>query len=85
MKPHWKIDPPDPDVVARLRRTLPCHPVTATVLASRGFNGPEDAGLFLSPSLSNLRPPFPMKDMTTAVERIARALRRREKIAVFHR
>jgi len=83
MNPHWKIDQPSPDIIDSLCRSLPCHPVTATVLANRGFRRPEDVDAFFHPSLSNLRPPFPMKDMETAVKRISRALSRHEKIMIF--
>jgi single-stranded-DNA-specific exonuclease len=83
MNPHWKFYPPSPDIIDSLCRSLPCHPVTATVLANRGFRRPEDVDAFFNPSLSNLRPPFPMKDMETAVKRIIRALSRHEKIMIF--
>lgn len=83
MNPHWKIDPPSPDIIDSLCRSLPCHPVTATVLANRGFRRPKDVDAFFHPSLANLRPPFPMKDMETAVKRISRALGSHEKIMIF--
>ncbi|MEA3232670.1 MAG: DHH family phosphoesterase, partial [Thermodesulfobacteriota bacterium] len=83
MNPHWKIDQPNPDIIDNFCRSLPCHSVTATVLANRGFRRQEDVDAFFHPSLSNLRPPFPMKDMETAVKRISRALNSHEKIMIF--
>jgi len=83
MNPHWKIDQPRADIIDIFCRSLPCHPVTATVLANRGFRRPEEVDAFFYPSLSNLHPPFAMKDMETAVKRISRALIRHEKILIF--
>ena len=83
MNPHWKIDQPSPGIIDILCRSLPCHPVTATVLANRGFRRPEDVDAFLYPSLSDLRSPFSMKDMEIAVNRISRALTHHEKIIIF--
>ncbi len=83
MNPHWKITPSDPEIVDTLRRSVPCHPVTATVLANRGFKEPESVAAFMHPSLSRLRPPFAIKDMGTAVGRIGHALKQREKILIF--
>jgi single-stranded-DNA-specific exonuclease len=55
----------------------------AAVLARRGVP-PEEAPGFLSPSLRDLLPdPARLKDMDAASARIARALKRRERIAIF--
>jgi single-stranded-DNA-specific exonuclease len=55
----------------------------AAVLARRGVP-PEEAQGFLSPSLRDLLPDPPvLKDMDAASARIALALKRRERIAVF--
>lgn len=83
MNPYWKITPSNPAIVDTLRRSVPCHAVTATVLVNRGFQNPEDATAFMHPSLSQLRPPFAIKDMDAAVCRIGRALKHREKILIF--
>jgi single-stranded-DNA-specific exonuclease len=55
----------------------------AAILARCGV-APEAAEAFLSPSLRDLLPdPAVLKDMAAASERIAAALKRRERIAVF--
>ena len=57
-------------------------PLTARVLAGRGFEDPAEAKAFLS-ACDGLQDPFLMKDMDKAVARIRQALGAREHIAVF--
>lgn len=55
----------------------------ARVLAGRGVSI-ADAPLFLAPKLRDLLPdPATLRDMEPAVERLARAVTRREKVAIF--
>jgi single-stranded-DNA-specific exonuclease len=55
----------------------------ARVLAGRGVKL-EEVARYLDPTLRDLMPdPFTMRDMEPAVQRLARAVRRREKIAIF--
>jgi len=74
---------PDPGVVEKLSRELNYHPITAAVLVNRDFFTLTDAQGFLNTSLNNLRPPFSLKDMDTAVNRICRAIIENEKILIF--
>jgi single-stranded-DNA-specific exonuclease len=67
---------------ALVQRASLDHAVAA-VLARRGVP-PEEAAGFLSPSLRDLLPdPATLKDMDAASARIAQALARRERIAIF--
>ncbi len=74
---------PDPTIVARLARTLNCHPVIAGLLADRGITDPEAARFFLNPDFSRLTSPFDLKDMEKGVQRIYTAVVNKEKILVF--
>ncbi len=57
--------------------------ILARVLAGRGV-AHEEAELFLAPSLRDLMPdPFRLRDMEPAVERLARAVERGERVAIF--
>lgn len=60
-----------------------CEPVTAAVLFNRGLDTVDKARGFLSASLKDLRPPFSIRDMDRAVNRIYRAVDRRERILIF--
>jgi single-stranded-DNA-specific exonuclease len=83
MKEHWQIHQPDPDIVEKLSRELRYHPITAAVLVNREITTLSDAKDFLNTSLTNLRSPFSLQDMETAVDRITKAIISDEKILIF--
>jgi len=83
MKKQWKILHPDIQAVEKIRKTLECDPVTARVMVNRNILSEKDASLFLNASLGDLRPPFSMKDMDVAVNRICSAITKNEKIMIF--
>jgi single-stranded-DNA-specific exonuclease len=83
MKKKWRIQTPDSQIVRKLSEALKCHPITATVLANRNLADVAHAHAFLNTSLKDLRPPFAIKDMERAVERIHLALVQKEKILIF--
>ncbi|MCP4352424.1 MAG: single-stranded-DNA-specific exonuclease RecJ [Desulfobacterales bacterium] len=83
MKKQWQILQPDINAVETVRNTLKCNPVTAAILVNRKIATEKDALNFHNPSISNLRPPFSMKDMDIAVSRIYTAITDNEKILVF--
>ena len=67
------------DILAReVRVSVP----VARLLAIRGIDTPEAALRFLHPALDHLHDPFVLADMTTAVDRILRAVEQGERIAV---
>ena len=55
----------------------------AQVLLHRGVRSPEEAGPFLDATLRGMSSPSPMADRSAASKRIARAVRRGERIVVF--
>jgi single-stranded-DNA-specific exonuclease len=83
METLLEIMNPDRKDVAELAAALKCHPVLSTLLLNRGIADDQAALDFLQPSLSSLRPPDDLCDITTAVRRIAAAIEKNEKILVF--
>ncbi|MFZ3072251.1 MAG: single-stranded-DNA-specific exonuclease RecJ [Thermodesulfobacteriota bacterium] len=83
MKKLWKMSPPNKELQESLSRELDVLPVTAQLLINRGLVDCDKAFSFLSPDLRSLHDPFLMKDMDKAVKRIAAALDKREKIAIY--
>lgn len=83
MKKQYRILAPDRHASTKLLKSLKCHPVIADILINRGISTPEDAVSFFSNDLKNLRSPMAIKDMDKAVDRIARALKKKEKILIF--
>jgi single-stranded-DNA-specific exonuclease len=69
--------------VLELAQRLSVTPTLATWLARRGLGDEAAARRFLAPRLSELTAPDGMADRAAAADRIARALRARERIAVF--
>ena len=83
MEKAWQILKPDIHLVEKLCRILKCHPAIASILVNRNIFSSEDALNFLNTSLRHLGPPFTIKDMDAAVERILTAIMHREKILIF--
>lgn len=77
------LRPLDDGLVARLARELRLLPTTARCLVARGLGDVEAARGFLSPRLGGLRKPDGMAGFDVAAERVAAAVLRRERIAVF--
>ena len=83
MEKAWQILQPDIHWVKKLCRILKCHPAIASILVNRKIFSSEDASNFLNSSLRHLGPPFAIKDMDAAVERILTAIMHKEKILIF--
>jgi single-stranded-DNA-specific exonuclease len=73
----------DDGVVRRLVAELRVRPTTASCLAARGVREPDAARAYLEPRLGGLRRPEGLAGFAGAVERIAGAVMRGERIGVF--
>jgi len=82
MNTRWNILTPDPGLLHQIKKLCSCHPIIATILASR-LRSAEAAGRFLSPSFNHIRSPFSIKDINKAVERIIAAILKHQKILIF--
>lgn len=78
----WRIAQPDPGVVDTLVRALDLPPVIAQLLVNRGVAEPDAARRFLYPSLDDLRDPGCLPDVDRAVDRLAVALEKKERIFI---
>ena len=83
MKKEWQILQPDIHLVEKLCGMLNCHPAVASILINRNIYSTEDVSDFFNTSLNQLSPPFSIKDMDVAVDRIIEAIARKEKILIF--
>lgn len=79
----FRLRPTDPSAAAELARALGVSTTLAQLLLHRGLTTPEAARQFLEPQLSGLTSPDAMADRAAAAERLARAVRSGEIIAVF--
>jgi single-stranded-DNA-specific exonuclease len=67
---------------ADLMRDLACSPVLADLLVSRGIDSADDAKRFMDPSLGDLHDPDFLPGIDKAVERVAKAIRDNQSIAI---
>jgi single-stranded-DNA-specific exonuclease len=78
----WQHLPCNEDESAALADALNLHPTVARLLCLRGLSDPETAARFLRPSLDHLHDPLKLNGMAQAIERLERAIARRERIAI---
>ena len=78
----WEHGAADETQAATLVSALGLDPTIARLLVLRGIVTPEEAERFLHPSIDHLHDPFQLADLPLAVDRLLRAIDRRERIAV---
>jgi single-stranded-DNA-specific exonuclease len=72
-----------PEGAAALSRALNLSLPAARVLVHRGLADPAAAHRFLHPCFDHLHDPLSLRDMPAAVERLARAIRKGERILIY--
>jgi single-stranded-DNA-specific exonuclease len=90
---RWLNKPVDAAQVELLAKSLQSEPalvgraalvpLIARLLLTRSISDPDSARRFLAPSLSNLHSPYSMNGMKAAVERLATAIARKEKVLIY--
>ena len=80
---RWNVATPDPSAAAALAARLKTSPLLAQVLLNRGLREADDCTNFLRPSLRAMHDPALLPNLTRAAERVARAVRDREKIVIY--
>ncbi|MCR4659678.1 MAG: single-stranded-DNA-specific exonuclease RecJ [Bacteroidales bacterium] len=81
---HWIFRKDyDLETVDRLSEALGVDRIIAILLVERGVTTFEEARAFFRPGLEQLHDPFLMKDMSAAIERINKAVKRHERIMVY--
>ncbi len=81
--PTWVYPDSDNEWTQAIIQEFNIHPVTAQVLAGRGFSTIESIHDFLYAKLPNLHDPHLFPDMDKAVERILRGLNHQENILIY--
>lgn len=83
MEKHWELKEQDPQAAQRIAERHKLSPILSQVLLNRNLTDPEVITRFLQPSLAHLPDPNEMKDMGRAVDRLAAALEKKEKITIY--
>lgn len=78
---RWNVLPRVPSTI--LARFPALHPLLTQIFFNRGLVSPEQVENFLAPDALAQTNPFQMHGMNQAVERVRRAIRAQEKIAVY--
>ncbi|MEM6961219.1 MAG: single-stranded-DNA-specific exonuclease RecJ [Myxococcota bacterium] len=81
--PEYQLRPSDPPRATELARSCGVGPFVGQVLLHRGIKDVASARAFLAAKLSGLTSPESMADRDAAADRIADAIRRRERVVVF--
>ncbi len=81
---RWELAPYDPVVASMLEAACGVTPLVARIMAGRGISSAVDAERFLQPSLDrDWEDPALIPGLVEVVDRLERALRANERIAVF--
>ncbi len=81
--PRYEQRASDAAAARDLARALDVSPTLAQILLHRGLSSVEAAQDFLEPKLGGLTDPSAMRDRDVAADRLARAVRARERIVIF--
>ena len=77
------ITPEQAETSQTLAQELGISPILGQLLVQRGITKAADAKKFFRPQLPDLHDPFLMKDMDIAVERLNRAMGKKERILIY--
>ena len=80
---YLTITPEQAEASRQLAQALGISPILGRLLVERGITTVQAARKFFRPQLPDLHDPFLMKDMDVAVERLNRAMGRKERILVY--
>ncbi len=80
---RWLFAETHPSEAASLAREARLPVVLAELLVARGISTPAEAFAFLNPDATHLHDPFLMLGMSTAVDRLERAIAAREPILLY--
>jgi single-stranded-DNA-specific exonuclease len=80
---RWLVAEPDGEAAAALARDARLPQVVAELLVARGVANACEAQAFLNPEITDLHDPFRMLGMSTAVERLERAIAQREPVLLY--
>ena len=87
MNYKWNYRPPtqeEREAAKALAKEIGISPILCRLLLERGITSAAEAKRFFRPQLSELHDPFLMKDMSVAVERLNKAMGRKERVHERH-
>ncbi|MBM7556281.1 single-stranded-DNA-specific exonuclease RecJ [Halanaerobacter jeridensis] len=79
----WQLKEVEEGLVDELITELEITPITAKILANRGYDSVEKVADFLDCDIKKMHDPYLFQDMKAAVERIKQALAEQENIVIY--
>lgn len=83
MNKKWQIYETNQEKVEELQKEYKISKLLATILANKNITKSEDVKLFLEPTRNDFHNPFLIKDMEKSVDRILKAIEKKEKIIIY--
>ncbi len=83
MDKRWVIVPQNVELQKAFSKEFEIPQITAQVLVNRGLQHVNESSLFLYGKLSQLHDPFIFNDMKAAVDRVFKAIDKKEKIIIY--
>ncbi len=83
MNKKWQIYEADEGKVEEIVKKYNLNKLLATILVNRNITREQDIKLFLEPTRADFHDPFMMIDMRPAVERIIKAIEKKEKVTIY--
>ena len=83
LKKKWILKEFDKARVVEISKNFNISPLTAIILYNRGIREDGQIKDFLARDLSGMHDPFLMKDMDVAVERLNKAMGKKERILIY--
>src|SRR5687767_9038564 len=80
---RWLLPTHDQNLVTQVAQDLRLPPLIANLLVARNITTAPAAHAFLEPKFRDLHSPYLLPNMHTAAERIAHAVREKQKITIF--
>lgn len=83
MKKIWESAQIDEKEVERISKEFQIHSLLASILQNRNLTKKEEIEVFLNPTRKDFHNPFLMPDMEIAVDRILKAIEKKETILIY--
>lgn len=83
MNKKWQIYETDEEQIKNLQEKYNLNKLLATILSNRNIVEENKLRKFLEPTRNDFYDPFLIKDMDIAVDRITKAIEKKEKVVIY--
>lgn len=83
MNKKWEVNEADDILISKISEEFNVSRLVANIIANKGLRDSHEIEVFLHPRRSDFHDPFLMPDMEIAVNRIIKAIKNNEKVAIY--